>query len=133
MLYSNKYNRMKYEDDSSKSCLHPSQYYHFQGPIKTISATDHWRQHKCQTLLFPWQPKRTGCGHQPREQVEATHLIDLSELSPKEQTWTVFTGSTSQQRDTHYTFKRIQGSHNIPESRQPKSEDLTQGNFPSDA
>lgn len=45
----------------------------------------------------------------------------------------MFTGSMSEQSDINYTFKRMQGSHNIPESRQPKSEDFIQSNFPLDA
>lgn len=80
-------------------------------------------------------PKEQALAINSEGRVEATHLVDLSELSPnpKEQALTVFTGSTSEQWDRNYTFKRSQGSRNIPESSQPKSEDFTQGNFPSDA
>lgn len=115
-----------------KSYLHLGQYHNFQDPINRQNFCS-WTG-KCQTLLFPKQLK-PGCVHQPGRNGWKPHIWYMSELSPtlKEQALIVFSGSTSEKCDTNYSFKRIQGSCNVPESRQPKSEDFTQGNFPSGA
>lgn len=132
MLKSSMYNGIMVYSWQLKSYLHLGQYHNFQNPINKTEFLQLNSKVSDSPVPIAAQPRL--CPSTWGEQVKATYLIYVRALSHSQRTSTDCVLSELIREMTYkLSSKRIQGSCNIPESRQPKSEDFTQGNFPSGA